>query len=422
MKPRPSLYPGLLFLILCLSITGCTQTRSSDGFSLTIKQITEGDAHQFFGYIGQSKTIPWNASGRYILGLRADFHDRLPGPEDPAQVLLIDAQQDYRVQVVDASRGWNHQQGTMFYWNPDAPDTQFFFNDRDQATGKVFTVLFDIATMERVREYRFDDTPVANGGVAPPGGSFLAINYARMARLRPVTGYRGTTDWTEGIPAPADDGIFKVDIETGEKQLLVSFRQLADALRPRYPDVDQIPLFINHTLWNRPGDRIWFFARGNWNGASQGPRINVSFTIQPDGTGLTMHDHIGGHPEWGEGREIMGVREDRQIVYDVDRQEVVRQLGTPDIFPNPEGDIALSPDGTFLVNGYRVGDENYYVVYRLEDGVYARSNGLSCGGYTSGDLRIDPAPRWNRTSDALLVPGWTDAGTRQMHIIEMVPD
>ncbi len=57
---------------------------------------------------------------------------------------------------------------------------------------------------------------------------------------------------------------------------------------------------------------------------------------------------------------------------------------------------------------------------RMQDGVYVKSEGLSCGGYTRGDLRIDPAPRWNRTSDALLVPGWTASGTRQMHVIEIV--
>jgi len=217
---------------------------------LTIKQITSGDAHQLFGYIGQSKTIPWNASGRYILGLRTTFHDRLPGPDDPAQVLLIDTQQQNQVQVLDETRAWNHQQGTMFYWNPDAPETQFFFNDRDPDTGKIFTVLFDIATRERLREYRFADTPVGNSGVAPGGGSFLAINYARMARLRPVTGYQGATDWTEGIPAPEDDGIYQITIETGQKRLLVSFQQMADALRSRYPEIDKTALFINHTLWN----------------------------------------------------------------------------------------------------------------------------------------------------------------------------
>ena len=148
-----------------------------------------------------------------------------------------------------------------------------------------------------------------------------------MARLRPVTGYRGATDWTTGVPAPEDDGIFIIDIESGKKKLLVSFRQLAEALRPDVPDIDEISLFINHTLWNRTNDRIWFFVRGNWG--RKGTKINASFTIQPDGTGLTRHIHIGGHPEWGDGPVIIGIRDGRQIMYDVNRKEIVGELGTP---------------------------------------------------------------------------------------------
>lgn len=144
-----------------------------------------------------------------------------------------------------------------------------FFNDRDPETGKVFTVRFDISQGERgdrVKEYRLDDTPVANGGVAQKGGSFLAINYGRMARLRPVTGYQGAYDWTEGQSAPTDDGIFKVDVETGVKKLLVSFAVLREAVRDVVPSIDEYSLFINHTLNNRDGDRIYFYLRANFRG------------------------------------------------------------------------------------------------------------------------------------------------------------
>ena len=55
---------------------------------------------------------------------------------------------------------------------PADPENQFFFNDRDPETGKVFAVLFDIAAGRRVREYRFDDTPVGNGGVSFDGKYF----------------------------------------------------------------------------------------------------------------------------------------------------------------------------------------------------------------------------------------------------------
>ena len=73
--------------------------------------------------------------------------------------------------------------------------------------------------------------------------------------------YPEAFDWTAGVRHPVDDGVFKVDVRTGKKRLLVSFKQLADALRPRRPDVDDQELFINHTLNNRESDRIFLFVR-----------------------------------------------------------------------------------------------------------------------------------------------------------------
>jgi len=410
---------SLLAIGMVWLASGFVEPGSAADFSVTVRQITTGPANHFFGYIGHVQNIPWNGSGRYIVALRTTFQDRLPDADDPAEVVLIDTRDDYSVRVLDQCRGWNPQQGTMFYWNPEQPDTQFLFNDRDRRSGKVFCVLFDIAKGRRVREYRFVDTPVGNSGVAQNGGQFAAINYARMARLRPVTGYKGAFDWTAGDAHPQDDGIFNVDIDSGEKSLLVSFATIAEVLRDLNHGVKIPPLFINHTLWNREGDRIFFFVRAGWNG--QGTKINQAFVIRPDGTNLTpLKQHIGGHPEWDFGRRMIGRIGARQIVFDTDTQTVVGSLGTPDIFPNPEGDIALSPDGKWFVNGFKdhKAQENYYVIYRREDGVHIRTAGFDTGE-RSGDLRQDPSPCWNRDGTKLLVPGVTSDGTRQLFILSI---
>jgi len=391
---------------------------SAQSLKLKIEQITSGSKHHFFGYIGQCQTIPWNATDRYILGMEIEHIDRLPRPEEAATIILVDTQNDNRIIRVDKTHAWNPQQGTMFYWNPLAAETQFFFNDRDVTTGKVFTVLYDIEKRSRIREYRDDQAPIGNGGIAQKGGAFLGINYGRLARLRLVTGYPGALDWSRSENAPDNDGIFVVDVKTGTRRLLVSYRQLADKLKSRYPDIEEIPLFINHTLWNRTGDRVYFFARGNW-GTSKGKKINVPCSVHADGTELTVHEtHIGGHPEWAEGHLLIGRQGKSQVFYDVDTRKVVGKLGTPNIFPDPEGDISLSPDAKWFVNGYKRKNENRFVVYRLSDGLHGRSKGIDKGSY-SGDIRIDPAPRWNRANNAILVPGLAANKTRQMFIIRI---
>lgn len=391
-------------------------------FSTTIQQITKGPNNHLFGYIGQSLTIPWNSKGNRILTLRSPFIDHLPDGNEPAGVCLVHTDKPegkyFKVEKVDESLGWNPQQGTMFYWNPDNPASQFFFNDRDKKSGKVFTVLFDIEKGKRISEYKFEDTPVGNSGVCPVGKSFLAINYARMARLRAVTGYKGSTDWTEGIAAPENDGIFIIDIESGKKKLLVSFARIHAEIKKKGVDTGGESLFINHTLWNRDGNLFCFFVRAGWkDSGSKAKRINEFCTINSDGSNLIVgHQFIGGHPEWGIGTQMIGRINDDQVIYDILQEKIVGIIGNPEVIPDPEGDISLSPDGKWFVNGFGKDGKNYYTIVRLDDGEWTRSKGIDKGKYV-GDVRIDSAPRWNRENNQILVQGIADDGSEQLFII-----
>ena len=124
---------------------------------------------------------------------------------------------------------------------------------------------------------------------------------------------------------------------------------------------------------------------------------------------------------WEAGSRLIGRHGKDQAIYDVVKKEIVGTIGTPEMFPDPEGDIALSPDRKWFVNGYRVKDSNYYAILNRETGDFVRTEGFDCKGWTSGNLRLDPAPCWNRASTQLLVPGLSnDAGrTRQLFVISI---
>lgn len=385
---------------------------------VTVTQITYGPEHHFYGYIGHVGNTPWSGDGKHMVMLRTTFQDRMPVPEDAADIVLLDVENDYALTKIEETRGWNPQQGTMLYWNSDAPDTQFFFNDRDPETQKLFCVLYDIEQRKRVREYRFDDVSIGNGGIAQNGGYFLGLNYGRMDRLRRVTGYRGAYDWTVGVNHPEDDGVYKVNVETGENVLLASFSRLGEAARVKYPEIDRIKLFINHSLWSRTDERIMFYLRGNWN-IREKPRVNAFFTMDADGSNLTLHDVFpGGHPEWQTDTRMIGTVDRKQIVYDVDQMKIVETMGGREIFPDPEGDIALSRDGKWFVNGAKRREGNIYTIYNMETGAYLITEPLNRGEYLSGDLRLDPAPTWRPDAKAIAVPAIAEDGTRQTFIIE----
>jgi hypothetical protein len=403
------------WIAIATILGGCASQPKLD---YEVRQLTNGPNHHFYGYIGHVGNTPYSADGRYLLALRTSFQDRMPGPGDIADIVLLDAAKDYAETKVEETRGWNPQQGAMLYWNPEMPTTQFFFNDRDPATGKVFTALYDIVDKQRVKEYRFDQTPAANGGVKQDGGTFAAINYARMARLRPVTGYPGAWDWTDAVNAPEDDGLFVVDAETGERKLIVSFRQMRDALSPKHPTIGERALFLNHTLWNREGDRIFFFVRADF--ADRENRINVPMTVRPDGSELTEQTFIGGHPEWDFRSRMIGSYEDKLVLYDALARQVVETLAESDIVRDPEGDTALSYDGEWIVNGATESSTMYYTVLRRKDGAFLHTEDFSRAGYETGDLRIDPAPCWSRQGDRFAFPALASDGTRQMFEVHVI--
>jgi hypothetical protein len=407
---------SLVALVWVLSSAAGT-SQSQVGYE--VQQLTFGPAHHFYGYIGHVGNSPYSADGRHLIALRTTFQDRMPGPQDAADIVLLDATRKYAETKIEETRGWNPQQGAMMYWNPEQPSRQFFFNDRDPKTGKVFTALYDIVDKKRVKEFRFDATPAANGGVKQDGGSLAAINYARMARLRPVTGYPAAWDWTEGVNHPTDDGLFVVDVKSGARKLIVSFKQMRDALIGKYPHLDDRALFLNHTLWNREGDRIFFFVRADFNDPKR--RVNIPMTVKPDGSELIEQSiFIGGHPEWDFRSRMIGRVKENLVLYDTLKQEIVEIIGGPEMFRDPEGDTALSRDGRWIVNGAPTGATMHYTILRRSDRTYIKTEDFSRAGYTGGDLRIDPAPCWNREGDRFAFPALAKDGTRQMFEVRVV--
>ena len=116
---------------------------------------------------------------------------------------------------------------------------------------------------------------------------------------------------------------------------------------------------------------------------------------------------------------MIGSIANRQAVFDVDSQQLVELIGDRNLFPDPEGDIALSPNLEWLANGYKQDGKVYYIVHNRRTGETLRSPGYDLYGRISGEVRCDPAPRWNRTGDTLLIPSMMEDGTRQMFVLRM---
>jgi len=169
-------------------------------------------------------------SKRRVIWLHCErrFKDRLPRPDDAAEIVLLDAQRDYAARVLDSTRAWNPQQGTMLYWNPEAPESQFFFTIAIRRPAGSFTVRFDISA---------DRAANGSGNIASTTRrSVTAVWRRKAAGLPPSTtdgspacgrlpGTRKRSIGLSGCAIRPTTAVFKVDARSGEKRLLVSFKQ-----------------------------------------------------------------------------------------------------------------------------------------------------------------------------------------------------
>ena len=98
------------------------------------------------------------------------------------------------------------------------------------------------------------------------------------------------------------------------------------------------------------------------------------------------------------------------------------RIGDDGVFPQPGGDNAYSPNGKWYVGSRRIDLKQFYTFYRFEDNAHFVSEGIPTfrGKTEALTTRIDGAPRWNRSSDAILVGGVAKDGTRQMSIIKII--
>ena len=64
--------------------------------------------------------------------------------------------------------------------------------------------------------------------------------------------------------------------------------------------------------------------------------------------------------------QIIGSHGGEQVIYDAGEKKIVASLGGKDVFPNPEGDIALSADGSWFVNSHREGEYHHYTFLNMK--------------------------------------------------------
>ena len=327
----------------------------------------------------------WSPDKRYMLVLETDLNGRLPAANERCTLGVVDLEDGNRFIPVTTTACWNFQEAAMAFWMDN--DTILFNDVRD---GKFKTVIMNWRTG---RDVRVLPRPVS--AVSEDRTWAVSVNYARLSLLRPDYGYAGPgQDPQETVEWPENDGLWTMDLRTGESKLILSVA----ATRSQQPQPKRIagkpgqPLAYHcHTVISKDGEKIFFLARSvDWfdKVTHEIPYWNTtSFTVNRDGTDLRRcfrDGWAGSHFNWApDGSHRMLVtatwndRHDDKatgrawstVEFEVGRESEVRRIGAGIL--DQDWHCVYSPDGKFMSgetywNRY---NERPWVLVRLEDGM-----------------------------------------------------
>lgn len=374
-----------------------------------LRAVTFGPGHHFFGYYDKS---PWNSSGDLLLAHEASFNDRPPGPDDRVSLGLVHLHDGNRYQPLATSLAWNWQQGSMLQWHPADPKQLVLHNDRQDGR------LVSIARDTRGRPVNVYQRPIY--AVSPDGRCAYSINFARLHKHRPGYGYAGCVDPWAADPHPKDDGIHRLDLSTGQSELIVALDQLAHlGSDAAWRDAFQ---WINHVQVSPDASRIAFFHIRRT--AEEGWRARLcSCAADGSGTACLLDSEVVSHYDWLDNRRILIWTKDHrhagsfQLVNDAGEKPEVVGAGVLD----EDGHVSFSPDRRWVLNDTYPDryDMRTLMLYRWADGTRLDLARLySPKARWWGEIRCDLHPRWNRDGTMVCIDS-VHMGERQMYVMDV---
>ena len=371
------------------------------------KALTRPPLYHFFGYYGIQ---PWDRAESRLLCLEVGFQDRPPAAGDTATIGLVDCDSTAYTPVAD-TRAWNFQQGCMLHWLPTRPDRGMIYNDR--VDDRFVSVILDLETGDR----RVLPRPVS--AVSPDGRRAISLNFSRLHEKRPGYGYAGIPDPFRCERHPSEDGVYVMDLETGEFWMAVSLDDVYRMCtsRARIHDRD---LWFNHVLFNSDGTRFVFLSRFN----ADDLRRTAMYTSDPDGHDVRCLVDYGlvSHFDWlGEDRLLAwaNLHDQGDAYYLIDDGDgSFRKVGEGVL--DQDGHCSFSPDGRWILTDKYPGRDNTRELLLYD---WTGGELVSLGKYYSdpklvGEIRCDLHPRWSRRGDRVCFDS-THEGRRQLYVVDV---
>ena len=380
--------------------------------SFPVRALTRGPLHHFFGYYDKS---PWQPGGDLMLGHELPFMDRQPDGEDVATLGLIRPGADEPTfEPFAQTRAWNWQQGAMLQWL-DGQTVAFNVREGDEFRARLLNI----------NDGSERTLPRALNFVSPDGTMALSCNYARLHDTRPGYGYAGPDDPTAGS-TPDDDGVWLMDMKTGDAKLVLSLAQLADEAAKRGFEAPPNSIYwINHMAFNPGATRILLLHRCMmFLPDGRKPWKTFTYTCDLDGSNLFRFPDAGffSHYDWRDDAHLLAWAKvenigNRFFLFE-DRSDQFEIVADDEL--TADGHCSYSPDRRWILSDEYPESDGFRPLFLWDTQTQTRHKLGRFYGPTpaDNDIRCDLHARWHRDGRRLCFDSLHE-GTRQIYEMDI---
>jgi hypothetical protein len=376
--------------------------------------------HSFFD------VCPISPSGRHLAVTRLPFVWRYPAPGDLAEVCVVDLERR-SLRAVHRTDGWALQLGAHLHWHP-LHDRFLFCNERGGGAGAAVRIDLETGELRRFAAPIYAMAPDGRYALSP---ALDLINASQQGYGVPETPWRRRRLAAAG--PSAEEGLLRLDLETGRVETLLSIAELA---RPLLAPAERrrAESYLFHVKIAPDGGRVFQVLRSRGLPDRPGTWRSGIVTFAPDGgdirPALTHRDwdRGGHHPSWlPDGRRILmnlapeDGAELRFVSFAWDGSDRCQLPGgrRGSGHPSVERSGRLLVTDTYLNEGFAAPDGLAPLRgLSLRDGSETLLAALDCGPPDLRARRIDPHPAWSRDGRRLVVNACI-GGRRQVLLAEM---
>jgi len=361
----------------------------------------------FFFY----QCLQFDKSGRYLLAMKVYFQNRLVQSSDRADIGVIDLKNKYKWTKIGESTAWNWQQGARLQWRPGREE--IVWNDRSDDGKHYICRVYDFRTGKK----RVLPRPIYD--LSPDGETALTHDFERMKHRG--TDYVGIEDKYKDQIAPRETGIWKMNMNTGSEQLIMSLEKMAAIAYPRGLPASG-GLYFFREGWNPSGSRFVTFIKDPAN------NLFEAYSMTANGTDIRYLYHNPSHHSWRDDDHIIdfgehtppgggpaqngyflfkddGAGKAREVLWEVDFD------GHNSYIPNSGNSWIISD--TYSLNGFQ-----YLFLYHVPTKQFVPLAKLKSTA-AEGIHRVDLHPRLSRDGKLVSIDATHEGLGRQMYVMNI---